>query len=40
VLSVLRKNEKNIISYLDSFKHDPLLEENPGNIKIDIVDAL
>jgi phosphatidylinositol kinase/protein kinase (PI-3 family) len=39
VLRVMRKNQKNIISYLDSFKHDPLVE-NPPNIKVEIKDAL
>lgn len=39
VLRVMRKNQKNIISYLDSFKHDPLQEMQTG-IRVEINDAL
>lgn len=39
VLKVLRKNSSNIISFLYSFIHDPLIEGN-NNIKVDINDAL
>ena len=38
VLRVLRKNQKNILSYLESFKHDPVHETSA--IKIDIKTAL
>jgi len=38
-LRVLRKNAGNINSYLQSFNHDPLIE-NSQNIKIEIKEAL
>ena len=34
-MQVLRNNEKNIISYLESFKHDPLVEQSNNRMKID-----
>ena len=39
VLKLLRKNQGNINSYLNSFIHDPLIENNQ-NIKIEINGAL
>lgn len=39
VLRVLRKNKSNILSFLFSFIHDPLIEAN-NNIKVEIKDAL
>ena len=39
VLRVLRKNQSNIISFLYSFNHDPLVEASQ-NIKVEINDAL
>ena len=39
VQRVLRKNSKNIISFLDSFIHDPLIESTQ-NIKVEIKQAL
>ena len=39
VLRVLRKNQGNINSYLNSFIHDPLIEAS-SNIRIEIKDAL
>ena len=39
VLRVLRKNQMNIISFMDSFVHDPLIEATQ-NIKVEIKDAL
>jgi len=39
VLRVLRKNQNNIIAFLHSFTHDPLIEATQ-NIKVDIPDAL
>lgn len=39
VLRVLRKNQKNIISFLESFVHDPLIESQ-NNIKVDVKYAL
>ena len=39
VLRVLRKNQSNIVSFLYSFIHDPLIEATQ-NIKVEIVDAL
>lgn len=39
VLKVLRKNQGNINSYLNSFIHDPLIEAN-SSIRIEIKDAL
>lgn len=39
VQRVLRKNSKNIISFLDSFIHDPLIESTQ-NIKVEIKAAL
>ena len=38
-LRVLRNNHKNIISYLESFNHDPLIETS-NNIKIPLEEAL
>ena len=39
VQRVLRKNSKNIVSFLDSFIHDPLIESQQ-NIKVEIKQAL
>ena len=39
VMRVLRKNSKNIVSFLDSFIHDPLIESQQ-NIKVEIKQAL
>lgn len=39
VLKVLRKNQQNILSFLYSFKNDPLIEST-NNIKVEITDAL
>lgn len=39
VLKVLRKNQSNILSFLYSFKNDPLIEST-NNIKVEITDAL
>jgi phosphatidylinositol kinase/protein kinase (PI-3 family) len=39
VQQVLRKNSKNIVSFLDSFIHDPLIEST-NNIKVEIKQAL
>jgi phosphatidylinositol kinase/protein kinase (PI-3 family) len=39
VLNVLRKNQANIRSYLESFNHDPLVEDSK-NLKIEIKEAL
>ena len=39
VLKVLRKNNKNIQSFLFSFIHDPLIEAN-NNVKVEIKDGL
>ena len=36
---MLRNNHKNIISYLESFKHDPLIEAS-NNVSIKTEDAL
>jgi len=36
---VLRKNQQNILSFLYSFKNDPLIEST-NNIKVEIGDAL
>ncbi len=33
VLRVMRKNQKNIMSYLESFKYDPLIEQQ-NNITV------
>lgn len=38
-MRVMRKNQKNIISFLETFKHDPLIE-NSNNIRIEVKDAL
>ncbi len=38
-MRVMRKNQKNILSFLDTFKHDPLIE-NSSNIRIEVSDAL
>jgi len=39
VMRVMRKNQKNILSFLETFKHDPLIE-NSNNIRIEVKDAL
>lgn len=39
VMRVLRRNSKNIVSFLDSFIHDPLIESQQ-NIKVEIKQAL
>lgn len=39
VMRVMRKNQKNISSFLETFKHDPLIE-NANNIRIDVKDAI
>lgn len=36
---MLRKNQQNILSFLYSFKNDPLIEST-NNIKVEIGDAL
>ena len=38
-MRVMRKNQKNILSFLETFKHDPLIE-NANNIRIEVKDAL
>ena len=38
-MRVMRKNQKNILSFLETFKHDPLIE-NSNNIRIEVKDAL
>ena len=39
VLRVMRKNQNNILSYLESFKHDPLIEQH-NRITENVDDAL
>lgn len=39
VLRVLRKNQSNILQFLYSFIHDPLIEASQ-NLKVEIKDAL
>ena len=39
MLKVLRKNQKNVIAFLESFKHDPLVEPC-WKMQVEIKDAL